>query len=153
MSQVNINLKGWPAVLAIVVLVGMVGVRFMTFQDKTDDQKLMRNLEIQIMADYMPKETARLRAAMDSGDTNKISEIAQAVIGAEPKIESVQISSPLLDFSTLKDVVVKVVYSLSEESETRDSETLYLRYRHSAISNTWNYQSKTTAMSYYLNFR
>ncbi len=153
MSQANIKLKGWQAVLALIVLVGLGGVRFVTFQDKTDDKNLMRNLETQIKCDYMPKETAKMQAAVDSGNRNKISEAALSVTTAKPKIDSVQISAPLLDFSTSKDVVVKVVYSMTEGSKTRDRETLYFLYRHNALGNTWSYQYKTTAISYYLNFK
>jgi len=153
MSQLNINLKGWQAISALLVLAGLAGVRFMTFQDKKNDTDLIRSLETQIRSDYMPKETARLQAAMDSGDRNKITEAAEAVTGTKPKIESVQISSPLLDFSTSSDVVVKVVYYLTEGSKIRDRKTLYLLYQHGAIGNTWHYQHKTTAISYYLNFK
>jgi hypothetical protein len=153
MSQVNFKLKGWQAVFALVVLVGLVGVRFMTFRDKTDDKNLMRNLERQIMSDYMPKETERLLEAVDSGDRDKISKVAESVTGTKPKIESVQVSSPLLDFSTPKDVVVKVVYSLAEGSKTRDRKTLYFLYNHGAIGNIWSYRYKTTAVRYYLNFK
>ncbi len=153
MSQANIKLSGWQAVLALVVLAVLVGVRFMTFQDKTDDRELMQNLETQIISDYLPKETERLRVAVDSGDRDRISKVADSVTGAKPKIESVQISSPLLDFSTPKDVVVKVVYSLAEGSKSRDRKTLYFLYRHGAIGNTWSYQYETTSMRYYLNFK
>ena len=153
MSQVNIKLKGWQAGLALVVLLGLVAVRFKTFQDKMNDNDLMRSLETQIVSDYLPKETARLREAVDSGDTSRISQVAGSVTGARPKIESVQISSPLLDFSIPKEVVVKVVYSLADGSKTRDRKTLYFLYRYGAIGNTWSYQHETTAMRYYLNFK
>ena len=152
MPKANMKLRGWHAVLALAVLVGLVGIRFITFQDKTDDENLMRDLEMQIKSDYLPEETERLRAAVDSGDRDRISKVAESVTGAKPMIESVQISSPLLDFSTPMDVVVKVVYSLSEGSETRDRKTLYFLYRHSVIGNTWSYQYETTATSFYLNF-
>lgn len=153
MSEVNITLKGWKSVLALVVVIGLAGFRFMTFQDRTADNNLMRDLEIQILSDCIPKESARLQAAMDSGETDRISETTQSFIGAKPKIESVQISSPLLVFSTSQDVVVKVVYSLSEGSLTRDRKTLYYLYRHGAIGNTWSLRHKTTALNYYLNFK
>ncbi|MGA1843334.1 MAG: hypothetical protein ACMUIS_02090 [bacterium] len=79
--------------------------------------------------------------------------MAESVTGAKPMIESVQISSPLLDFSTPMDVVVKVVYSLAEGPKTRDRKTVYYLYRHGTIGNTWSYQYETTAVRYYLNFK
>ena len=152
MPQVNFKSKGWLAVLALVVLAVFVGFRFMTFQDKSDDQNLVRNLETQILCDYLPRETDRLKEAVDSGDRDRISKVADSVTGAKPKIESVQISSPLLDFSTSREVVVKVVYSLAQGAQTRDRKTLYFLYRYGAMGNTWSCQYQTSAMSYYLNF-
>ncbi|MGA1796560.1 MAG: hypothetical protein ACMUIL_11950 [bacterium] len=147
------KLKGWQAAVVLAVLVGLVGIRFMTFQDKTDDENLMRDLEMQLKSDYLPEETERLRAAVDSGDMDRISKVAESVTGAKPKIESVQISSPLLDFSTPRDVVVRVVYSLAEGTRTRDRKMLYFLYSHGSIGNTWSYQYETTAVRYYLNFK
>ena len=82
MPQANVALKGWQAVLALVVLAGVVAVRVLTFRDKTADENLMRNLETQIMSDYLPQETERLRAAVESGDRARISEVAGSVHGA-----------------------------------------------------------------------
>jgi hypothetical protein len=149
----NIKLGGWQAALAILVLVVLAGLRFMAFQDKTNDGKLMDSLKTQIVSDYLPSETAKLQEATNSGDSNRISEVAESVTGAKPKIESVKISAPLFGFSTSGDVLVKVVYSLSEGSKSRDRKTLYLLYSHGAIGNTWSYKHKTTALKYYLNFK
>lgn len=149
----NIKLGGWQAAVAIVVLVVLAGIRFVTFQDKMNDRNLMESLKTQIVSDYLPAETARLQAAANSGDSNRISEVAESVTGAQPKIESVKISGPLPGFSTSEDVVVKVTYYLSEGSKSRDRKTLYLLYRHGSVGNTWSYRHKTTALKYYLNFK
>ena len=68
MAEMNIKLKGWQAVVALVVLVGLLGLRFMTFRDRMDDATLVRELETQIMLGYMPDVLDRLEQAMDSGD-------------------------------------------------------------------------------------
>jgi hypothetical protein len=64
----------------------------------------------------------------------------------------VKVSAPLLDFSSPRDVVVKVVYSLSDGDRRRDRKTLYYLYRH-GLGNTWSYQYETTSIAYYLNFK
>lgn len=152
MAQLNIHLKGWQIAVALIVLAGLAGFRLITFQDKTGDTNLMRDLERQIVSDYFPRETERLRTAVNSGDNRKISEVTESVTNAKTKIEAVQISSPLFSASTSENVVVRVVYSLAEGSETRDRKTLYFLYKHGAIGNTWSYQYKTTAIRYYMNF-
>ncbi len=149
----NIKLGGWQAVVAIIVLVVLAGIRFVTFQDKMNDRNLMESLKIQIVSDYLPAEAAKLQEATNSGDSDRISEAAESVTGTQPKIESVKISAPLLNFSTSGDVVVKVTYYLSEGSKSRDRKTLYLLYSHGSVGNTWSYRHKTTAVKYYLNFK
>jgi len=147
----NIHLKGWQIVAALIVLAGLAGYRWITFQDKTGDLDLMRALERQIISDYFPGEADRLREAVNSGDSNKISDVTDSITNAKPKIESVRISSPLFSVSTSEHVVVKVVYSLTEGTKTRDRKTLYLLFKHGAIGNTWSYQHKTTAIRFYMN--
>jgi hypothetical protein len=149
----NIKLGGWQAVVAIVVVIIIAGIRFVTFQDKINDRNLMDTLKTQIVSDYLPAETAKLQEATNSGDSNRISEVAESVTRAQPKIESVKISSPLFSFSSSGDVVVRVVYSLAEGSKTRDRKTLYLLYSYGAVGNTWSFKHKTTTLKYYLNFK
>lgn len=152
MAQLNIHLKGWQIVVALFVLAGLAGFRLISFQDKTGDANLMRDLERQIISDYFPGETERLRAAVDSGYNSKITEVTESITHAKPKIESVRISSPLFSMSTSENVVVRIVYSLAEGTKTRDRKTLYFLYKHGAIGNTWSYQHKTTAIRFYMNF-
>jgi hypothetical protein len=153
MPQVTCTMRGWQAVLPLLALIAIVGVRLLTFRDQTDDVKLMRDLESQIVSDYLPNEVARLQVAMQAGDRQQLSGVAQSVTGAKPRIESVQISYPILAFSSSKDVVVKVVYALVEGDRSRDRKTLYFLYTHGVIGNTWRYRYETTALSYYLNFK
>ena len=68
MPEAKIELKGWQAVVVLVVLVGVVIVRLATFSDQIDDSALMGKLEVQLMCDYYPNEAAKLRKAYDSGD-------------------------------------------------------------------------------------
>lgn len=153
MAQLNIQFKGWYSALAVVVIICIVIFRFMSFQDKTDDKKLMKLIETHIVSDYFPEEVVKLKASVDSGDTDLMAHTVKSVTGARPIIESVKISAPLLSFSSPQDVVVKVVYSLSEGSGTRDRKTLYYLVRHGVIGNTWQHRYESNALSYYLNFR
>jgi hypothetical protein len=152
MSEMKINLKGWHAAIAIVVVLGLAGIRIMTFQDKSNDVNLMNDLERQIKSYYMPRETSRLLLATESGDMKEMAESAESLATTKAKIESVQISSPLLQFSTPMEVVVKVVYAMHEGTQSRDRETFYFLYHHDPIAKTWTWQRKTSATKYYLNF-
>lgn len=152
MSQLKINLKGWHAAIAIVVVVVLVGVRLITFQDKSNDMNLVHDLERQIKSYTMPKEVSRLQSATASGDLEEMAESAESIASSRLNIESVRISSPLLQLSTPMDVVVKVVYSIREGEKTRDRETMYFLYSHGPIGQRWTYQRKTSRLQYYMNF-
>ncbi|MFC1580293.1 hypothetical protein ACFL4N_05210 [Thermodesulfobacteriota bacterium] len=152
MAEAKIHLKGWQGLVVLVVLIGVVIVRLTTFSDNKDDSALMQKLEVQLMCDYFPNEAAKLREAYDSGDSEELQNAVKSVTTAKLNIESVQTSSPLFDFSTSKDVVVKVTYSLVDASGTRDRKTKYYLFKHGSVGNSWSYQYETGVVRYYLNF-
>jgi hypothetical protein len=152
MPEAKIKLKGWHAVVVLVVLVGFIIARLVTFGDKKDDSTLMRKLEVELVCDYFPDEAAKLREAYDSGDAEELQNAVESVTTAKLNIESVQASTPLFDFSTSKDIVVKVTYSLVDSSGTRDRKTKYYLFNHGPVGNNWRYKYDTSVVSYYLNF-
>jgi len=152
MPEVQVKLRGWQVAVAAVVLAGVVAVRLVTFSDKKDDRALVQNIEMQLMSEYYPDEAARLRAAYESGDVEATQKVLDSAVSTMCNIDSIRASYPLFDFSTPKDVVVKVTYSLIDSSGPRATETVYYLYSHGAIGNIWSYQYKTTSVSYYLNF-
>ena len=152
MSELQVQFKGWQAIVVIFVLIGVVGARFLTLDDKKGDKALMKALEVQLMSDYYPDMADKLKAAVDSGDSDDISNAAESVTTTRISIDSVKASYPLFDLSTPKDVVVKVTYSLNDASGTYQTKTIYYLFRHGCLLNTWQYQYQTNAIKYYLNF-
>mgnify|MGYP006995649805 CR=1 FL=1 len=112
MPEVQVKLRGWQVAVAAVVLAGVVAVRLVTFNDKKDDRALVQNIEMQLMSEYYPDEAARLRAAYESGDVEATRKALDSAVSTMCNIDSIRASYPLFDFSTPKDVVVKVTYSL-----------------------------------------
>ena len=152
MPESKIKFTGWQAVVILVVLIGVIIARLVTFGDKKNDSTLMRKLEVELVCDYFPNEAAKLREAYDSGDAEELQNAVESVTTAKLNIESVQASSPLFDFSASKDVVVKVTYSLVDSSGTRDRKTKYYLFNHGPVRNNWRYKYETSVVSYYLNF-
>lgn len=152
MSELNIKLKGWHGVAAVIVVIALMGVRLTTFHDGMGDAGLMRSLQRQIASDYMPGEAARLQAAMDSGSQQNLSDVAHAVTSSRPEIESVRVSAPLVNLTFPEDVVVKVTYSLAQGGQKGRARTLYFLYSYSAVGDVWLYQRQTIATKYYVNF-
>ena len=152
MSEYNIKLTGWKAIAVLIVLLGVVGFRLMTFNDKKNDKALMRQIELQLTTEFLPNDVERLKAAFETGDEDQMQSVAESITSAKLHIGSVQASYPLFDFSTSKDVVVKVSYSLYDASGIRKTGTKYYLLKHGSIGNTWQYKYDTTVVSYYLNF-
>jgi hypothetical protein len=63
---------------------------------------------------------------------------------------SVQASYPVFDFSTPKDVVIKVVFSLDDVTGAGEQRTIYYLFKRGVFD--WQYQYITTPINYYLNF-
>jgi hypothetical protein len=152
MAEVEFKLTGWKAVGAILVVVGIMGVRLATFNDITHDEELMQELKVLLMSDYYPGEAERLKAVMESGNVSEIGEVAKSITTAKLNIESVQASYALFDFSSSKDVIIKVKYKLDDSSGARNQKTLYYRFKHGSVFNNWQYRYESSALSYYLNF-
>ena len=77
---------------------------------------------------------------------------AKSVTTAKPVVESVRASYPPLDFSSPKDVVVKVTCHLKDSSGIRDRKTKYYRFRYGALGSRWQSPYETSNIAYYLNF-
>jgi len=152
MAGYEIELKGWKGVVFILVFLGFLVARFLTFRDGSGEAGLLRQLRVLLQGDYHPGEEARLQEACEAGDEATLALASRSVAAAELNIESVETSSPLLDLGSGRDVVVKVAYSLRGLSGTRDRRTRYYLFRYGSLGHTWQYRHETGMVRYYLNF-
>lgn len=150
MSELKIQLTGWQAIAAVVVLIGVVAIRFMTLNDMRDDTELIKQIDTLLMDEYSPYVAEKLRAAYDTGNNSKVEKSVESVVNTKVNIVSAQASYPVFDFSAPKDVVVKVVFSLDDTTESVENRTIYYLFKHGTFG--WQYQYITTSLSYYLNF-
>jgi hypothetical protein len=152
MSEYKFQFSGWQAIVALLVLIGIFGLRLITFSDLSNDETLVKKIELRLMSDYFPDDVENLKAAYESGDTDEFDELVQSVTSTTLNIESLQASYPLFTFSGPKKVVVKVTYSLDDDSGTRETGTNYYLFKHGSLGNSWSYKREATVVSYYLNF-
>jgi hypothetical protein len=148
--QYNLRINGWAALVIAVVLLGVIGVRLMTFNDKKDDEELMQEIETQLVSEYLPDDAERLAAAYESGNEGELSAVADSITSSEMEVKSVKVSSPLFDFSSSKEAVVKVEYSLNDDMGARKEGTVYYLFERHSLG--WQYMYESNAVSYYLNF-
>jgi hypothetical protein len=150
MSEIKVQLTGWQAAVAAVALIGVVVVRVVTIDDMRGDDELMKHINSLLMNEYAPHVAGKLRDAYESGSSDNIATSVKSIIGTNVNIVSVQASYPIFKFSTPKEVVVKVVYSLDTATEPGEEKTIYYLFKHGVFG--WQYQYITSSLSYYLNF-
>lgn len=152
MSEFKIQLSGKTAVIAVVILVVILGIRLVSFSDKTGDRELTREIELLLMSEYYPDAVSEMQEAYDQGNMDELERLAGAVTRTKLVIESVKTSAPLLSFSSSTDVIVRVEYLLKDESKNSETKRQFYRFKHGAIGNSWQYRSDSNIVSYYLNF-
>jgi hypothetical protein len=150
MSELKIQLSGWQAIIVIIVLIGVIAVRFVTINDMSDDDDLMQRVNTLLMDEYAPHVAGMLRDAYDSDNKDKMVESVKSITSTKVNIASVQASYPIFKFSMPKEVVIKVVFSLDSSTEAGEERTIYYLFKHGVFG--WQYQYITTSISYYLNF-
>lgn len=152
-SKSTFRFSGWQGVIALIAVLGIVGVRLMTLDSNMGDTELMQKLEFQIMTDYFPDDVKQLRPIYESGDREAIAKAVKSITSSKITIKSVYTSAPLLTFSSNQKVVVKVSYSLDDAAGHRDEGTKYYRFRHGGLMGSrWSSPSEVGAIRYYLNF-
>jgi hypothetical protein len=152
MPEINFKLRGWQAVAVIIIVVCLIVYRFISFKDLTSEAALVREIETHIASEYMPAAAEKLKAAQASGDAQELERLATSLAATELSIEGVTASSPLLDFSSPRDVVVKVTYAFGDGSSDSDTQTRYFLFEKSLMPNSWRYRHESNVVSYYLNF-
>ncbi len=122
----------------------------MTLNDMTNDTSLMKHLDTLLMDEYSPHVVEQMRTAVDTGDNSMIEKAANSVTSTKVNIVSVQASYPVFNFSLPKDVVIKVVFSLDDATETGEKRTIYYLFNRGVLG--WQYKYITSSLRYYLNF-
>ncbi|MGD8911616.1 MAG: hypothetical protein PVI97_02485 [Candidatus Thiodiazotropha sp.] len=150
MSELKIQLSGWQAIVGIIILIGVIAVRFVSINDMRDDDDLMQRVNELLMDEYAPHVAGKMRDAYDSGNKDRIATSVKSVTTTKVNIAAVKASYPIFKFSTPKEVVIKVVFSLDSATESGEERTIYYLFKHGVFG--WQYQYITTSFSYYLNF-
>jgi len=150
-DDVKITFTGWQAVIVLVFFAGVFCVRLMTFNDMRGDEALVKKLEVEMASIYNPRMVEKVRDAAFGAGAGSPDAVGTA-LSTKIHIESVQTSYPLFTLSNRKKVVVKVGYSMADNSGAAEKGTVYYLYDHSSIGNYWSYQYETSSWHYYLNF-
>lgn len=151
MSEVNFQLSGGKAVLAVIALAIIIIIRIVSLGGTEDDKELIDKLQVELTSYYYPGEVERLKAAMASGDREELDRVAKSVTSTKLRIDKVQTSYALLDFSSPKKVIVKVSYSLVDDTSVQEQQIKYFKFEYGGIANKWRYEYESSEFAYYLN--
>lgn len=104
-----------------------------------------------LISDYYPDDVQKLKSVYGSGDIDEADAGAKSIVSTKLSIDSVQTSFPIFSFTSNKEVVVKVTYSLNDDTHIRKTGTNYYIFRYGMIGDTWQYKYYSNAIWYYLN--
>ena len=85
--------------------------------------------------------------SLDTSDPAAVQRITQLADADGITIHSAHVSKPLLSFGSSERTIVKVAYSLPQQSSREE----YWRFSDSLVGG-WRYRGRSSAVSYYLNF-
>lgn len=152
MTTQEIKLTGWKAVVALVAIAGLIGYRFISQRDLTDNAELMQKIEMELKTLYVPDQVAEMKAAQEAGDMKKLEELAKVSTTTKLTLLSLQASEPMFDFSSPKDVVVKVTYTLEDATKAPEEFTRYYMFEVNHMTNRWRLRYSSSKLRYYMNF-
>jgi len=148
MTEKTIKISGLNAIIVAVILLAVVLIRLTTMGQNTDEA-LRSALEVQLMSEFYPNQVARLKTVLKQTDLEAIEEGTSSILKAKINISAVATSYPVLDFSSPKNVIVKVTYDLDDEAGDR---VIFYRFKEVLLGSKWLYQSESNVISFYLNF-
>lgn len=142
----NFQLKGVPAIVAVVVLgLCALGYRMFLHSSLSEDPKVRQQLELnlqsEIAGDIMADSKA-ISKAIESGDKVKAAELAEGTIKRRVEIQDLDMRG------SGDDIVIKANYTVHGPGGAKQK-IGYFKYSHSAITG-WRYRRETTSLSWYL---
>ena len=132
----SVTLTGWPAVVVLVLAVGLYGLTFLVSRKTLDDEALAP-IRLQLQGEY----TSALLPALDpaSPDPEAVERITEL-----DQLELTSVSAR----GSGEDVVVRVEPRVNGQVPPDGREVRYYRMSYSALTG-WRVRHETTAFGYY----
>jgi hypothetical protein len=132
----GVTLTGWPAVIVIVLALGIYGLTFVVSREALDDEALAP-IRLQLQGEYALKLLPDVDPATpDPGAVERITEL--------DRLELTSVSAR----GSGEDVVVRVEPRVNGQVPPDGREVRYYRMSYSTLTG-WRVQHETTAFSYY----
>ncbi|MFE8070281.1 hypothetical protein QQM79_04415 [Marinobacteraceae bacterium S3BR75-40.1] len=145
MAEMKFQFTGINAVIALIVVVALVGLRLATLGE-SDDPALREAVKTELMSE-LGGRTGEALANLDRTNPEAVRKLTQEASLDAIHIHRLSVSKPLLSLSSDEKAIVRVQYNLADDPE----EVKYWQFRHSPIGG-WRYQYTSTVVGYYLNF-
>ena len=142
----EVNLKGTPAIIAlIIIVVAGLGYRMFLENDLKDNPKLRSQLELNLMyeiAGDISADVDAYEAAMAWGDSEEAEELAEGTLKRKITINDLAMKGKG------EKIIIKANYTIHGPDGSEDK-VGYFKYSHSAITG-WRYKWEASALSWYL---
>lgn len=132
---VSFQLKGWPAVIAVVVVLGFAGLKFVSAR-QTLDTEAAEQLKFWLSAEYM--RSVQAREGLEPEERMRLVEAAQ-------EIEFADISAR----GSGEEIIVRVELEPNPAEPPDEERVRYFEMSYSGLTG-WQYERETSAFSYHL---
>lgn len=149
----EIKLSGWKAAAALLVVGIFMSARAVSMGDMLGNEDLMGKVRSQLMSEYMPLETEKVKQMFSEGQELAAMERTGVLATTELEIKELKVSYPVYVFSTgQREGVVKVRFTLSDKEGVVKDGINYYRFEHNPLGSTWYIKRPTGEFDYYAKF-
>ncbi len=142
MSQSQFQLKGWPAIAAVVAVLAFGAFKVFIVHSTLGPEQL-DDVRLFLQAEYSGRPIDELRGAIEDGDKERMTALA-AELQAAHRIEFVSIKA-----RGTKEVVVRLEIQVNGGDPPRGERVRYYIFDHT-MGSAWRVKRETTSWSYYL---
>ena len=149
----SIRFTGWKALVAGIVVMAFLAAFIFNLRDRpVDEQKIIESIITCIKMRYLRLLTEDAVQHIDSGDVKVAETVGLQIAGMQVDIDSVKAAYPVVSiFFNNKDIVAKVVYTISISGIVRESRTAYFEMHHLPLNDSWLCDGEVDKIYYYLN--
>lgn len=152
-ENLSFNITGWKVWIIIPVIIIILILRIASIDDMKSNARLVEELKLHLMSEYYPDQIEKMKALLESGKDEELSESVDSVTTAKINFKSIKGSDKIFHFSTkAREVVIKVNYSIDDADGAIKIDEKYYRFEHKPLINGWRYIGTSSAIFYYLNF-
>lgn len=150
---VTVRFRGKIAVAVLAVFLAVIAACVVNVRGVSpDDDGIMETLKSSLQTKHIRTLSGDIKKHMEAGEMEKAAELGSKIAGSRINIESLEIAYPAIQhIAGKRDVVAKVIYSITVQGETGESRTEYYEMHKMLLGGSWLCSGQVGKLYYYIN--